>query len=336
MHGWTRRDALKVTAGAALASMFGCGDDATPIAGPRNILLITGDDLGWKDLSAAGNPNLATSNLDRIASAGVSFRNAFDVTSSCSSSRATFATGQYPQTHGVVGLVHRFPELSLPEGTPTLASHLVAAGFVTAIEGKFHLAFPQTADAYGYQEVMTSLLAQRIEVAVQAQPALRLLERAGESPLQQLDGEIEIAELRVGAGGVVEHEEVVRLERQRLGHPRARSRCLAERDECGGAEIGRAGVVGVPRQLPLHSPQRRRRFHGGLCPAADGIRLEILLQHAPAPAQIAPVARDRRILDSAFRLGGVLGLNMIGPVEKPARLDELETLLRGHRPIEAE
>lgn len=45
---------------------------------------------------------------------------------------------------------------------------------------------------------------------------------------------------------------------------------------------------------------------------------------------------DRRILDSAFRLGGVLGLNMIGPVEKPARLDELEELLRGHRPIEAE
>jgi len=45
---------------------------------------------------------------------------------------------------------------------------------------------------------------------------------------------------------------------------------------------------------------------------------------------------DRRILDSAFRLGGVLGLNMIGPVEKPARLDDLETLLRGHRPIEVE
>lgn len=45
---------------------------------------------------------------------------------------------------------------------------------------------------------------------------------------------------------------------------------------------------------------------------------------------------DRRILDSAFRLGGVLGLNMVGPVEKPARLDDLEALLRGHRPIEAE
>ena len=45
---------------------------------------------------------------------------------------------------------------------------------------------------------------------------------------------------------------------------------------------------------------------------------------------------DRRILDSAFRLGGVLGLNMVGPVEKPARLDDLEALLRGHRPIEAQ
>ena len=45
---------------------------------------------------------------------------------------------------------------------------------------------------------------------------------------------------------------------------------------------------------------------------------------------------DRRVLDSAFRLGNVLGLNMVGPVEKPARLDELEALLRGQRPIEAE
>jgi DNA-binding response OmpR family regulator len=45
---------------------------------------------------------------------------------------------------------------------------------------------------------------------------------------------------------------------------------------------------------------------------------------------------DRRILDSAFRLGGVLGLNMIGPIEKPARLEALEALLREHRPVEVE
>ena len=36
---------------------------------------------------------------------------------------------------------------------------------------------------------------------------------------------------------------------------------------------------------------------------------------------------DRRVLESAFRLGEALGLNMVGPVEKPVRLDVLEDLL---------
>ena len=41
---------------------------------------------------------------------------------------------------------------------------------------------------------------------------------------------------------------------------------------------------------------------------------------------------DRRVLDSAFRLGEALGLHMAGPVEKPARLEELESVLNGLRP----
>ena len=36
---------------------------------------------------------------------------------------------------------------------------------------------------------------------------------------------------------------------------------------------------------------------------------------------------DRRILESAFRLGEALGLHMVGPVEKPVRLEVLEVLL---------
>ena len=36
---------------------------------------------------------------------------------------------------------------------------------------------------------------------------------------------------------------------------------------------------------------------------------------------------DRRVLESAFRLGEALGLNMAGPVEKPVRLEDLEAVL---------
>ncbi len=163
----SRRQFLQTAAAAALApAVVGCGDDE-PIVGPRNVVLITGDDLGWKDLASYGNPNVRTPNLDRLVAGGVAFRRAFDATSTCSSSRATWATGQYPHTHGVTGLVHRMPELSLPKGSPTLASHLRDAGFHTAIEGKWHCAFPETPDAYGYREVMTTLLTQWIENSTQ-------------------------------------------------------------------------------------------------------------------------------------------------------------------------
>jgi DNA-binding response OmpR family regulator len=41
---------------------------------------------------------------------------------------------------------------------------------------------------------------------------------------------------------------------------------------------------------------------------------------------------DRRVLESAFRLGSAMGLQMVGPLEKPARLEELEEILTTVRP----
>lgn len=42
---------------------------------------------------------------------------------------------------------------------------------------------------------------------------------------------------------------------------------------------------------------------------------------------------DRRVLESAFRLGEALGLTMMGPLEKPVRLEDLEDLLRRMKPV---
>ncbi len=41
---------------------------------------------------------------------------------------------------------------------------------------------------------------------------------------------------------------------------------------------------------------------------------------------------DRRVLESAIRLGEALGLSMAGPVSKPVRLADLEALLSGLKP----
>ena len=42
---------------------------------------------------------------------------------------------------------------------------------------------------------------------------------------------------------------------------------------------------------------------------------------------------DRRVLESAFRLGEALGLSMMGPLEKPVRLEDLEELLKRMKPV---
>jgi DNA-binding response OmpR family regulator len=63
-------------------------------------------------------------------------------------------------------------------------------------------------------------------------------------------------------------------------------------------------------------------------PGMDGVELARFLaeQNYRGPVLIVS-GFDRRVLESAFRLGEALGLQMVGPVEKPVRLEVLEELL---------
>lgn len=71
-------------------------------------------------------------------------------------------------------------------------------------------------------------------------------------------------------------------------------------------------------------------------PGMDGVEL---LRFLAAESFDGPVliisGFDRRVLESAFRLGEALGLTMVGPLEKPVRLDALESVLGEHRPAPA-
>lgn len=63
-------------------------------------------------------------------------------------------------------------------------------------------------------------------------------------------------------------------------------------------------------------------------PGMDGVELTRFLAEQDYRGPVLIVSGfDRRVLESAFRLGEALGLNMAGPVEKPVRIDELEDLL---------
>ena len=68
-------------------------------------------------------------------------------------------------------------------------------------------------------------------------------------------------------------------------------------------------------------------------PGMDGVELlRFLADEDYADPVLIISGFDRRILESAFRLGSAFGLNMVGPLEKPTRLEELEAILNELRP----
>lgn len=64
-------------------------------------------------------------------------------------------------------------------------------------------------------------------------------------------------------------------------------------------------------------------------PGMDGVELiRFLAEQAYRGPVLIVSGFDRRVLESAFRLGEALGLSMAGPISKPVRLEDLETVLK--------
>lgn len=71
-------------------------------------------------------------------------------------------------------------------------------------------------------------------------------------------------------------------------------------------------------------------------PGMDGVELIRFLAGEGFGGPVLIISGfDRRVLDSAFRLGEALGLTMVGPLEKPTRLEDLEGVLKEVRPAPA-
>jgi arylsulfatase A-like enzyme len=159
-----RRDFLKMTALAgastALGTGFtGCGRGTLSKDPNRpNVIFITADDLGWRDLRCFGNTEVKTPNIDRLAKEGMMFTETFVVASSCAPSRASFITGQYPHTNGVTALTHIKKSRSLMPFYETLPSILSENGYNTALEGKWHVSPYLPTGWYGYRERLSGML----------------------------------------------------------------------------------------------------------------------------------------------------------------------------------
>ncbi len=100
-----------------------------------NIIIIHAHDLG-RHLACYGRVGVATPNLDRLASEGGLFRNAFCVAPQCSPARSALFTGYHPHQNEVLGLTHKGWRMSDP--SRHLAMHLHRLGYSTASFGVFH------------------------------------------------------------------------------------------------------------------------------------------------------------------------------------------------------
>ncbi len=115
-----------------------------------NILFILADDLGWSQLGCYGSRFYETPNIDRLATEGMRFTDAYAACPVCSPTRASIMTGKYPArlhlTDFIAGGNYPVERLKqpkwqkyLPLEEVTIAEVLKTAGYKTASFGKWHL-----------------------------------------------------------------------------------------------------------------------------------------------------------------------------------------------------
>jgi arylsulfatase A-like enzyme len=123
---------------------------ATAANSRPNFVFFLVDDLGWGDLGCYGATFHETPNLDRLASQGMRFTNAYSACTVCSPSRAAILTGRYPGrlhlTDWIKGHGRSNPKMLIPQWNMrmdheliTLPEALKDGGYRSQFVGKWHL-----------------------------------------------------------------------------------------------------------------------------------------------------------------------------------------------------
>lgn len=114
-----------------------------------NVIVILSDDLGWADLSCYGSTFHESPNLDKLATQGMRFTQAYSSSPYCSPSRAAIMTGRHPARLKITdyipsnGKSGKFlpaeMKMELPLEEVAIAEVLRDAGYATWHVGKWHL-----------------------------------------------------------------------------------------------------------------------------------------------------------------------------------------------------
>lgn len=146
--GLNRRDFLRtaaaVGAGGALGGVGAATSPATAAGKATrrpNVVVVLADDIGYSDIGCFGS-EIATPNLDRIGYGGLRMTQLYN-NARCCPTRASVLTGLYPTQTGVGYMVgdQGTPQYQgwLNDSSVTIAESLGAAGYRTAMSGKWHV-----------------------------------------------------------------------------------------------------------------------------------------------------------------------------------------------------
>ena len=160
----SRRDFLKAV-GLGAAALAAPSALARPARRRPNVLFILADDLGWMDTALYGSRYYETPHIDRLATRGMRFTDAYAASPLCSPTRASILTGKYPCRFGITTPAGHLPPMPdqplmateaapwtkvvcprsrrfLPAEELTIAEAFKAAGYHTGFIGKWHLGVP--------------------------------------------------------------------------------------------------------------------------------------------------------------------------------------------------
>ncbi|GMW00078.1 MAG: sulfatase [Candidatus Hydrogenedentota bacterium] len=126
-----RRDFLGSVAVGTAASVF--TRSASAKAQP-NVVFVFSDQWRAQATGYAGDPNVKTPHLDRLAASSLNLCNAISGWPVCSPYRGSLLTGQYPHTHGVF-----LNDVPLNPDATSVADVFSAEGYATGYIGKWHV-----------------------------------------------------------------------------------------------------------------------------------------------------------------------------------------------------
>ena len=123
---------LALLGGGGLAR---CATNSSATTSKPNVIFILADDLGYGDLGCYGQKKIQTPNLDRLAAEGIRFTQAYAGTTVCAPSRGSLLTGKHTGHTTIRG--NRKPEIPLTAAELTIPQVFKAAGYTTALIGKW-------------------------------------------------------------------------------------------------------------------------------------------------------------------------------------------------------